>query len=183
MVYVEMLKIVQDSKVRVERKEGVVREEELSEKMNIAILECIKKVCSEEAIKSADMIKDMSIRITGIGDIKMKQDSISYEHVYVQEVPRPPKGLIEHAAKLFLHKGYYTSETKTEMKTTMFDVGVNDADITTNIMLKLEDVFKNSVTKYIEKLINGYYLPIERLQTDSVEEIADAINRLRELKI
>lgn len=182
-VYLEMLKIIQNNKLKVEKDRVVVTEDQISKEMNLAISECIRQVCKDEAIKSTDMIKDMDIKLTGVGDMQMKQDSIQYEYVSVYQVQRPPSGVFEKIGAKFFKKEYYTSKSRTEIKSSHFDIGVNDTEMAQNIMLKLDDVFRTGISAYIECLVDGYYKPIEELQNKSVLEISNTIHTLQALKI
>lgn len=182
-LYLEMQKIVQENKTKVERdSKTVVRGEEISRQMNEAITKCIQQVCAEEAVRSADKIQDMNIQFTGIGDMKMRQDKIAYQHVSVYDVERDPKTLWEHAGAFFFKKKYYTSESRTETRYSTFDIGVNDSEMAANIMTSLESVFQETVAAYINSLVSGYYEPIKALQTESMREISAAIRELQGLK-
>ena len=50
-------------------------------------------------------------------------------------------------------------------------------------MFKLEDIFRDAITSYIESIVDGYYRPIQELQTESVREIQKAVQRLDGLKL
>lgn len=182
-VYLKMLEIVQEYKVKVEREKTTIGEEELSSKINEAVSKCISEVCAAEAIKSTGKMHDLEIRLTGIGELKTKQESIPYEYTFVTSKSRPPKGVLEWMGSKIFHKEYHTSVSRTEMRYSTFDTGINDAEITQNIMFKLGDVFKNTVSQFINTLVNGYYQPIENLQRDSVAEIENAIRELNSLKL
>jgi Fe2+ transport system protein B len=182
-VYLKMLEIVQEYKVKVEREKTTIGEEELSSKINEAVSKCISEVCAAEAIKSTDKIHDLEIRLTGIGELKTKQESIPYEYTFVTSQTRPPKGFWEHCGALIFDKKYYTSVSRTETRYSTFDIGINDTEITQNIMFKLGDVFKNTVSQFINTLISGYYQPIENLQRNSVAEIESAVRELNRLRL
>ncbi len=137
----------------------------------------------DEALKTTENIQRLEINLSGIGEMKMKQDKIAYEHVRVEQVQRDPRGFWEKAGALILNKTYYTSRSRTETRYSTFDIGVNDSDIAQNIMFKLEDIFRDVITSYIESIVDGYYRPIQELQTESVREIQKAVQRLDGLKL
>lgn len=182
-VYMEMLKVVQDYKQKVEKDNAIIPEEEISGKINRVVSDCIHAVCVDEAIQSADKIKNLEINLNGIGELRTKQESIPYEYIYVTQETRPANGFWEKAGEYLFHKKYYTSERHTETRYSTFDIGINDTEITQNIVLKLDDVFRNTVAQFIENIISGYYQPIEKLQNQSVEEIGKAIGELSALKL
>ena len=182
-VYLEMTKIIQDYKIQVEKDNIMISEEEISDKINQAVSDCITSVCVEEAIKSTSKIQNLEIHLTGIGELKTRQENIPYEYTFVTRESRRPEGIFEWFGAKFLHKEYYTSSSHTETRYSTFDIGVNDAEITQNIMFKLDDVFRNTVTKFISNIVSGYYQPIEDLQTKSVAEIQKAIDELTILKL
>lgn len=182
-VYLKVLEIVQEYKVKVEREKTTIGEEELSSKINEAISKCISEVCVAEAIKSTDKIQDLEIRLTGIGELKTKQERIPYEYTFVTSQSRPPKGFIEWVGSNIFHKEYYTSVSRTETRYSTFDTGINDTEITQNIMFKLGDVFKNNVSQFINTLVSGYYQPIENLRRNSVAEIESAVRELDSLRL
>lgn len=182
-VYLEMLNIIQEYKVKIEKNKITVSEDEISDKINKAVSDCISAVCAEEAIRSTDKIKNLEIRLTGIGELKTRQESIPYEYTYVTTSTRPPEGFWEKAGAFLFNKEYYTSARRTETRYSTFDTGINDTEVTQNIMLKLDDVFRNTVSKFIANIISGYYQPIEDLQTKSVAEIGKAIDELTVLKL
>lgn len=181
-VYLKMLQIIQAYKIEVEQEKVTISEADLSDKINQAISECISTVCASEAIEATSKIKDLNIELTGIGELKTRQESIPYEYVCVTQSSRPPRGLIEKAGAFFFQKEYYTSERHTETRHSVFDIGINDTEITQNIMLKLGDVFRNTVSQFINGIVKGYYQPIEELQNKSVAEIEIAITELAALK-
>lgn len=170
-------------KVKIERNKVVISEEELSERIGKAVLDCISEVCAEEAIKSTDKIQNLEVHLTGIGELKTKQESIPYEYTFVTSESRPPKSMFEKLGSKILHKEYYTSASRTETRYSVFEVGINDTEITQNIMFKLEDVFRNTVSKFINSIVSGYYQPIEELQVKSMEEIRKAMDELTALKL
>lgn len=136
----------------------------------------------DEALKTTENIQRLEINLSGIGEMKMKQDKIAYEHVRIEQVQRDPRGFCEHIGAFF-GKTYYTSRSRTETRYSTFDIGVNDSDIAQNIMFKLEDIFRDAITSYIESIVDGYYRPIQELQTESVREIQKAVQRLDGLKL
>lgn len=182
-VYLEMLKIIQDYKIKVERYKVTISEEEISNTINEAVSNCISAVCTEEAIKSTNQIQNLEIRLSGIGELKTRQESIPYEYTFVTSESRPPEGVFERIGSKVFHKKYYTSYSHTETRYSTFDTGINDTEITQNIMLKLDDVFRNTVSQFIGSIVSGYYQPIEYLQAKSVEEIGKAIDELTALKL
>ena len=160
-VYYEVLKIVQKFKTKVEQDHVSVSEEEMSEEIDAVIASCIQKVCMDEALKTTENIQRLEINLSGIGEMKMKQDKIAYEHVRVEQVQRDPRGVREHIGAFF-GKTYYTSSSRTETRYSTFDIGVNDSDIAQNIMFKLEDIFRDVITSYIESIVDGYYRSCRR---------------------
>lgn len=182
-VYLKMLEIVQEYKIKVEREKTTIGEMELSSKINEAISKSISEVCVAEAIKATDKIYDLEIRLTGIGELKTKQESIPYEYTVVTSDTRSPKGFFEWVGAKVFGKKYYTSDSHTETRYSTFDTGVNDTEITQNIMFKLGDVFKNTVSQFINALVGDYYQPIENLQRNSVAEIESAIRELNTLRL
>lgn len=182
-VYLKMLEVIQDYKVQVEQKKVTISEEVLSDRINEIISNSISSVCASEAIASTDKIKDLNIKLTGIGELKTQQDRISYEYSYVTTSSRPPQGLVEKFSAKFLRKEYTTSNMHTETRYSVFDIGINDTEITQNIMFKLNDVFRNTVSKFINEIVSGYYQPIENLQSKSVSEIENTISKLAALRL
>lgn len=182
-VYLKMLEIIQDYKIKVEKSKVTISEVELSDRINKAISDCISAVCAAEAIKSTNKVQNLEIHLTGIGELKTRQESIPYEYTFVTSESRPPEGIFEWLGSKILHKEYHTSASHTETRYSTFDTGINDTEITQNIMLKLGDVFRNTVSQFINSIVNGYYQPIEDLQTKSVAEIGKAIDELTALKM
>lgn len=182
-VNMEILKIIAEAKAEVERNSSVISEEKLSADINDAISTIVQKVCMEEVITNTEKIPDLNIQLTGIGDMKMRQDRIPYEYASVIKVSRPPKGLLEKAGKIFFKKEYYTSESRTETRYSTFDIGVNDTDIANNIVLQLDTVFSSTIDNYVTYLTEGYYEPVEILERKTTAEIANAINQLEEMRM
>ncbi len=181
-VYTEMQRIIQENKSKVEKNSGtVIRGEEISRQMNEAVTKCIQKVCEDAAMRATDKLRDINIQLIGIGDMKMRQDKIAYQHVSVYKVRREPKGL-EHIPAFLFKKEYYTSHTSTETRYSTFDIGVNDSELAKSILASLESVFRDSVEDYIDSLVNGYYEPIRALQTESIAAISAAVSELEGLK-
>ena len=180
---VKILEIIGQAKAQVESNGSSISEEELSDRINQAIIDTIQKVCIEEAISNSESVPDINIKLTGIGDMKMRQDRIPYEYVSVHQVRRDPSGFFEKAAHVLLKKEYYTSETRTETRYSTFDIGVNDNEIAQNIILQLGSIFSNTVEKYIEYLTKGYYEPIEILQRKTTNEIGAVITTLEGMRM
>ncbi|KGN00181.1 hypothetical protein Z969_10045 [Clostridium novyi A str. 4570] len=182
-VNIKVMEIISRAKSEVEHNSTVVSEDKLSEKINLAIKEIVQRVCAEEAISSAEKIPDLNVKLTGIGDMKMRQENIPYEYVTVHQVTRPPKGILENLGKIFFDKTYYTSENYTETRYSTFDIGVNDNEIANNIVLQLNDVFSSTVDSYIEYLTKGYYEPVEILERKTIAEIVNAVKKLKEMRM
>lgn len=182
-VNIRIREIVGQAKSEVESNKTVISGEDLSDRINRAIIDTIQKVCIEEAISQNESVPDIEIKLTGIGDMKMRQDRIPYEYVSVHQVSRDPSGLFEKIGSKFFKKEYYTTESRTQTRYSTFDVGVNDNEIAQNIVLQLGNVFSSTVEKYIEYLTKGYYEPVEKLQRKTTNEISTAIDNLKEMRM
>lgn len=182
-VNVKVLEIVSRAKAKVEKEGGTVSEETMSKEINEAIVKVVEAVCLEEAISNTQNVPDLNINLTGIGDMKMRQDRIAYEYTSVHSVPRPPKGLLEKAGKFFFKKEYYTTESHTQTKYSTFDIGVNDSEIAQNIVIQLGTVFGSTIDGYINYLTQGYYEPVEILERKTTQEISNAINKLQGMRM
>ena len=180
---VKILEIIGQAKAQVESNGSSISEEELSDRINQAIIDTIQKVCIEEAISNSESVPDINIKLTGIGDMKMRQDRIPYEYVSVHQVRRDPSGIFEKVCHRIFKKEYHTSETRTETRYSTFDIGVNDNEIAQNIILQLGSIFSNTVEKYIEYLTKGYYEPIEILQRKTTNEIGAVITTLEGMRM
>lgn len=182
-VNVKVMEILSVAKSQVERDRKEISESELTDQINKAVSEVIIKVCTEEAISQTENIPDFNLNLSGIGDMRMKQDSIPYEYVSVIEVPRPPKGWWEKAGKFILKKEYYTTKSTTETRYSTFDIGVNDNEIANNIILQLGSAFSSTIDNYISYLTKGYYEPIEVLERKTTGEISSAITKLEGMRM
>lgn len=182
-VNVRVLEIVGQAKSEVESGGGTVSEQELSDRVNQAVVETVQKVCLEEALSQSGAVPPIEIKLTGIGDMKMKQDKIPYQYVSVRQVERDPEGLFEKIGSKWFHKTYYTSEKRTETRYSTFDIGVNDNEVAQNIVLQLAAVFSDTVDHYIEYLTKEYYGPVETLQRRTTGEIRTAIASLEEMRM
>lgn len=180
----EVMAIVSRAKAEVEKdSSAVVSEEMLSKEIDRAMNEAVKKVCVEEALSSMEKIPDLDVNLTGIGDMKMRKDSIAYEHTSVHQVPRPASGFLEKVGETFFHKEYHTWESRTETRYSTFDIGVNDNDIATNIIRQLDAFFTSTVEQFISGLTKGYYEPVELLKEETTAEIEQTIHRLTEMRM
>lgn len=178
-----VLRIIGKAKAEIEQNKGkVISESEISEEINIALSEIIQKVCQEESLNQKNALPDLNIRLSGIGEMKMRQDRIPYEHISVIQTQRDPQGIFEHIGGLF-GKKYYTSEQKSEIRNIDYDLGVNDNEIAQNIVLELSKLFENTVGKYMDFLTKGYYEPIEKLQRITVNGIENTISNLKEMRM
>lgn len=178
-----VLRIIGKAKAEIEQNKGkVISESEISEEINIALSEIIQKVCQEESLNQKNALPDLNIRLSGIGEMKMRQDRIPYEHISVIQTQRDPQGIFEHIGGLF-GKKYYTSEQKSEIRNIDYDLGVNDNEIAQNIVLELSNLFENTVEKYMDFLTKGYYEPIEKLQRITVNGIENTISNLKEMRM
>ena len=182
-VNVKVMEILSVAKAQVERDRKEISENELSDQINKAVSDVIIKVCTEEAISQTEKIPDLNLNLNGIGDMRMKQDSIPYEYVSVTEVPRPPKGLLEKVGKYIFKKEYYTTKSTTETRYSTFDIGVNDNEIANNIILQLGSAFSSTIDNYIGYLTKGYYEPIEILERKTTSEISNAITKLEGMRM
>lgn len=182
-VNIKVLEIIAKAKTNVEKGRAVITEDELSNEINKEIINIVKKVCIDEAISHTEKIPDLNIKLSGIGDMKMKQDRIAYEYTSVHRVSRPAEGLFEKIGEFLFNKQYYTSESRSETRYSTFDIGVNDSEIAQNIVLQLNTVFTTTVDEYIDYLTRGYYEPVEILDRRTSQEIDDAINKLIEMRM
>ena len=130
-----------------------------------------------------EKIPNLDVNLTGIGDMKMRKDSIAYEHTSVHQVPRPASGFLEKVGEKVFHKEYHTWESRTETRYSTFDIGVNDNDIATNIIRQLDAFFTSTVEQFISGLTKGYYEPVEILKEETTAEIEQTIHRLTEMRM
>ena len=182
-VHIKVLEIVSKAKVKVEKEKNTISEEEITQEIDEAISKIVKNVCLEETISHTGSIPDLQIKLSGIGDMKMKQDRIAYEYTSVHSVTRPPKGLLENLGSFLFKKQYYTAESRTKTKYSTFDIGVNDNEIAQNIVLQLETVFYTTIDGYVNYLVQGYYEPVEILERKTIQEISNAIHKLQGLRM
>lgn len=181
----KVLSVIHNCKMKIEKNKETISEEALAEKINTSIQEGINEVCAEESLKGVEKIDQLNIHLGEIGDMRMRQDQIAYQHTIIGERERDAKSLGEKFVKAitFGKKKYYESYSKTETRYLSVDLGINDADIERNIAFKLDDVFRTTVKEFISAVVSGYYEPIEKLQTDTVDEILKTIKQLDELKM
>lgn len=180
---IEVLRIIGKAKAEIEQNKGkVISESEISEEINIALSEIIQKVCQEESLNQKNALPDLNIRLSGIGEMKMRQDRIPYEHISVIQTQRDPEGLFEHVGAFF-GKKYFTSEQQSKTRFSVYDLGVNDNEIAQNIVLELSKLFENTVGKYMDFLTKGYHEPIEKLQRITVNGIENTISNLKEMRM
>ena len=99
-------------------------------------------------------LPDLNIRLSGIGEMKMRQDRIPYEHISVIQTQRDPQGIFEHIGGLF-GKKYYTSEQKSEIRNIDYDLGVNDNEIAQNIVLELSKLFERNENVNVDSNCKG----------------------------
>lgn len=182
-VNIRILEIIGKTKVQVESSGKAVSEAELSERINQVVVETVHKVCVDEAISQSQAVPEIEIQLTGIGDMKMRQERIPYQYVSVHQVRRDPSGLFEKLGHRFFNKEYYTSRQTTETRYSTFDIGVNDNEIAQNIVCQLGTVFSTTIEEYLAYLTEGYYEPIEALQRETVGAIEKTIFELREMRM
>ncbi len=174
--------IVGTAKAEIESNGNAISESDLSEKINSALIEIVQKVCAEEALNQNNELPNLEIKLTGIGDMKMRQDRIPYEYVSVVQVPRKPESPWEKFRNKF-GKQYYTSEQRSETRYSEFDIGVNDNEIAQNIVLQMGTVFSDTVERYMDFLTKSYYEPIEQLQRVTINSIGKTISNLKEMRM
>lgn len=180
----KILQIVGEAKVEVEQgNRKTISEEELSSKINDAVNETVYKVCVDESVNKNGKAPSIKVKLNGIGEMKMRQESIPYQYVYVQEELRDPHGIFEKVGHKVFKKQYYTHEKREETRFSTFDVGVNDNEIAQSIVLHLGSVFSDTVEAYMETLTKSYYEPVEKMQARTVDEINLTISRLEEMRM
>lgn len=182
-VNMQVLEIMAKAKAEVEKEKKVISEEAIAEQINYVVQNCVQKICAEEALQHGNKEMELHISLSGIGDMKMKQESIAYEHRSVHSIPRAPKGIGEKIGSKVFKKEYYTSETYSETRYSVFDIGVNDTEIASNILLQLNKVFAETVDEYIGHLTKGYYEPVENLEKQTTKEINIAIEALTAMRM
>lgn len=182
-VNLKIIEIMAMAKTEVERSSSVISETELSDRINMAIIQVIQKVCTEEAISNTEKIPNLELNLHGIGDLKMRQEKIPYKYTTVHRVSRPPKGVFEHLGKFFFDKEYYTSESRTETRYSTFDIGVNDSEVANNIVCQLNNIFSTTIQGYIDYLTKGYYEPVDIMKRKTTAEIRTAIKQLEGLRM
>lgn len=176
--------IVYEAKNEVEQgSDKVVGEAELADRINQAVIETVQKVCVEEAIAQNKNVPDLEVKLTGLGDMRMKQDRIAYQYSYVHKEQRDPQSVFEKIGHKLFHKQYYTYDSKSETRYSTFDVGVNDSEIAQNIVLQLAVAFPETVEQYVGCLVKGYYDPIEKMKTQAEKEIKTTISKMEELRM
>ena len=127
-----------------------------------------------------DILKEVAITVD---DMEMKKDCISYEQERVVRRGRDPKGIFEKIGSFLFKKKYYDTKIIHETKYSYFDLGINDSEITRNIIHQLDDVFNSVVKDIINELIDSYFKPMEKVRKNINELIDKNIQQLENMRM
>lgn len=175
-------------KSRVEKQKTKVSSQEINNK----IIQVVQSVVQEKAKLYLDKyINEIDTNVFNtlnevaitVDDMEMKKDCISYEQERVVRRNRDPKGILEKAGAFIFKKKYYDIKVIHETKYSYFDLGINDSEITRNIIHQLDDVFNSVVKDIINELIDGYFKPMEEVRKNINELIDKNIQKLGDMRI
>lgn len=179
---------IEKYKTRVEKQKTTVSSKEINKKIMQVVYSVIQDKTTkylQESIKEIDnnifdILKEVAITVD---DMEMKKDCISYEQERVVRRDRDPKGIFEKIGSFLFKKKYYDTKVIHETKYSYFDLGINDSEITRNIIHQLDDVFNSVVKDIINELIDSYFKPMEKVRKNINELIDKNIQQLKNMRM
>lgn len=176
-------RVIHQKGQEIENEEKKITSDELEKLLPDEIYNVISRECLKEFVSSGDILSnnEKQIKLKGVGELKMRTDTIEYTRQRVTKVPRAPEGIIEKIGDFF-GKEYFRNEMTTENAYSTVKLGVNEQQIRTIAKEQLNELFETSIPEIIEKVSLHVIDPIFKVQESALMIIADTKERLEKIK-
>ena len=157
----------------------------LQEIVGSEVYRVIMKTCAEEFSGSEAILSSYSdsLKVSGIKDMNMRQDTITHKYKEIDYVERDPHGLWEKAGHYFLGKTYYTTKTRTRTEYININLGVNLQEVMQDIRNRIDSIFAEKVPSVMKEIADNFIAPVLKVRGNAGRSIQTAIRELESLKI
>lgn len=176
-------RIIRKKSSEIEESGGNFSGDELGELLSREVYDVLLKTCAGEFASSSNMLSQYAdkIQMNGVGELRMRTDTIEYTVKEVRRVEREPKGFIEHIGSWF-GKTYYGHTAKDVKKYSSIQLGVNEQQTMALARDQLNILFEEAVPGLMEKIGNHFMEPIVELHQKASRSIRGAEEALERLK-
>ena len=176
--------IISQKNKEIESNKNGISSNTLQEIVGSEIYKIIMKTCSEEFSGSEKILSGYSsnLKIEGITDLSMKQDTITYNRKVTESYERDPHGIIENV-KSWFGKKYYGTRTKTVTETKYIDIGTNFQQVISEIRSAIDNMFVEQIPEIMGKISDDFIAPVAQIRKNADKQIKSAITELEGLKI
>lgn len=176
-------RIIRKKSSEIEESGGNFSGDELGELLSREVYDVLLKTCAGEFASSSNMLSQYAdkIQMNGVGELRMRTDTIEYTIKEVRRVEREPKGILEHIGSLF-GKTYFGHTAKDVKKYSSIQLGVNEQQTMALARDQLNILFEEAVPGLMEKIGNHFMEPIVELQQKASRSIRGAAQTLERLK-
>ncbi len=149
--------LIRQKTMEIEKDGKPISAEELSTAVSREIYDVLLETCAKEFSSIGQVLSDYKdkLQLEGLGDLKMKKDTIEYTVTVVNRERRDPDGLFEHIGAFF-GKEYYRTTTHEESRSSSFNIGVNEQSIMVLTHGQMEKLFSDQVPGMMERLAGRY---------------------------
>lgn len=175
--------LISEKASAIESRGGSVSAEELEGIISSEVYSVVMKTCAQEFAGSEEILSAYSdkLKIGGVGELKMRTDTITYTRKETYSYERDPDGLFEHIGH-FLGKRYYGFRTRSITEHRTVDLGVNLQQVMQGIRSSLEGVFMSEVPEIMRDISSRLIAPVEEVRKNAGTQIAQTIRELEGLK-
>ena len=149
--------LIRQKTAEIEKNGETINAEELGKAVSQEIYDVLLKTCAKEFSSGGQVLSDYkdTLQLDGLGDLKMKKDTIEYTETVVDRVERDPDGLLETIGSVF-GKTYYRTRVREKKRQTSVDVGVNEQEIMTLTHGLMGKLFSDEVPGMMKRLAERY---------------------------
>lgn len=172
--------MIRQKTMEIEKDGKPISAEELSTSVSREIYNVLLKTCAKEFSSSGQVLSDYKdkLQLDGLGDLKMKKDTIEYTETIVDQVERDPDGLFEHIGSFF-GKTYYRTRVREEKRSSSVDVGVNEQQIMALTHEQMKKLFSDQVPDMMKRLAGRYLKELSGLLDQAAQCIQTAKESLQ----
>lgn len=173
-------------KSRVENSKDNISSQEITDMVFKNVSSIFSKVSAEEISVYLENFDEKNYKIGSINglevsDMKMKKDSIAYKFTEVYQKERDPRGL-EHIPAFF-GKKYYKPVKNTRTMYHDIDIGVNDNEIISSILVQFDNVLGKEVDSNIKRIVDDYFTKLEKIVDDFLKNLDDVKGNLISMRL
>ena len=179
----EITRQVEQKAADVESRGSGVSAEDLQRIVGSEIFRIVMETCAKEFEGSKNILSGYSdsLKIGNVTGLEMRHDTITWKRQVSERYERDPDGAWE-TVKSWFGARYYSYSTRTVTESRNIDLGVNTAQVLSEVRSNIDAIFREQVPAIMKKLADDLIAPVAQVRKNAGEKITSAISRLEGLK-